>query len=176
MNWYVLYVLTRKTDYLIRNFNKKEDIEAFVPKYEYYRRVDKSIDIKPMFNGYIFIKTTMDQIQFNSLLQSMKDEKDGLIKQLINQETSALRKEEIEMFNKILDDSYIASMSQAYLDNGKAKVYEGPLQHFEKNIIKVDKHNQLAYLNISFMDRVIRLGLKITSKSEAKELGLPPLE
>lgn len=164
MNWYVLYVLSYKTDSLIRNLNNKEGIEAFSPKCEYYRRKEKDYAIKPLFSGYIFVKTKMNQKQFNYLLQSMKEEKSGLIRQLVNKDISALTKDEIDMFNKLLNSQYITTMSQAYLDNGKAKVYEGPLQYFENNIVKIDKHNQLAYLDLSFMDRKIKVGLTITSK------------
>lgn len=176
MNWYILYVLSRKTEHLLRNFNRKKGIEAFIPKYEYYLRINKSIDVKPMFNGYIFIKTEMNQMEFNCMLSKMDDEKDGLIKQLVKKETSALRKEEIEMFNHLLNSSYVACMSQAYIDNGKAVVYNGPLQYFEKNIVKVDKYNRVAYLDLLFLDRRIQVGLEITSKSEAGEKGIPPLD
>ena len=51
-----------------------------------------------MFNGYIFVKSTMNQLEFNSLLMKMSKEKDGLLKQLVYPDTSALKKEEIEMF------------------------------------------------------------------------------
>ena len=73
---------------------------------------------------------------------NLDNEKDGLIKQLVYLDTSALKKEEIEMFNYLLDESYVVKMSQAFLQDGKAKVYHGPLKHFEKNIVKVDKYNQ----------------------------------
>ena len=114
MNWYVLYVLSYKKEQLIKYLNKYEDVEAFVPKYEYYRRVTKDYEIKPMFNSYIFVKSTMNQLEFNSLLMKMSKEKDGLLKQLVYPDTSALKKEEIEMFNKLLDETYVVKMSQAY--------------------------------------------------------------
>ena len=96
---------------------------------------------------------------------NLDNEKDGLIKQLVYLDTSALKEAEIEMFNYLLDESYVVKMSQAFLQDGKAKVYHGPLKHFEKNIIKVDKYNQVAYLDLSFMNRKIKAGLKITSKN-----------
>ena len=56
-------------------------------------------------------------------------------------------------------------MSQAYLQDGKAVIIEGPLKSFENNIVKVDRHNQYAYLDLSFMDRRIKVGLNITCKN-----------
>lgn len=44
MNWYVLYVLSYKKEQLIKYLNKYEDVEAFVPKYKYYRRVTKDYE------------------------------------------------------------------------------------------------------------------------------------
>lgn len=165
MNWYVLFVLSNRSNQLIKNLNKKDSIEAFIPQYQYYRRVTKDYDIKPMFTNYIFVKTLMNQTEFNTFLMNLDNEKDGLIKQLVYLDTSALKKEEIEMFNYLLDESYVVKMSQAFLQDGKAKVYQGPLKYFEENIIKVDKYNQVAYLNLSFMNRKIKAGLKITSKN-----------
>lgn len=165
MNWYVLFVLSNRANQLLRNLNKKDNIEAFIPQYQYYRRITKDYDIKPMFTNYIFVKTSMNQTEFNIFLMNLDNEKDGLIKQLVYLDTSALKEVEIEMFNYLLDESYVVKMSQAFLQDGKAKVYQGPLKHFEKDIIKVDKYNQVAYLNLSFMNRKIKAGLKITSKN-----------
>lgn len=165
MNWYVLFVLANRANQLIKNLNKKDNIEAFIPQYQYYRRITKDYDKKPMFTNYIFVKTLMNQTEFNTFLMNLDNEKDGLIKQLVYLDTSALKEEEIKMFNYLLDESYVVKMSQAFLQDGKAKVYQGPLKHFEKNIIKVDKYNQVAYLNLSFMNRKIKAGLKITSRN-----------
>ena len=114
-----------------------------------------------MFNGYIFVKSTMNQLEFNSLLMKMSKEKDGLLKQLVYPDTSALKKEEIEMFNKLLDESYVVKMSQAYLQDKKAVIVNGPLKYFENDIRKVDKYNKVAYLNLLFMNRSIKAGLEI---------------
>lgn len=160
-NWYVLYVLSYKKEQLIKYLNKYPDVEAFVPKYEYYRRVSKDYDIKPMFNGYIFVKSSMEQKEFNLLVAKMYREKEGLLKQLVYPDTSALKKEEIAMFDQLLDERYVVRMSQAYLQDKKAVVIKGPLKYFEDKISKVDKYNQVAYLSLLFMNREIKAGLKI---------------
>ena len=153
MNWYVLYVLSYKKEQLIKYLNKYEDVEAFVPKYEYYRRVTKDYDI--------FVKSTMNQLEFNSLLMKMSKEKDGLLKQLVYPDTSALKKEEIEMFDRLLDENYVVKMSQAYLQDKRAIIINGPLKYFENDIRKVDKYNKVSYLNLLFMNREIKAGLEI---------------
>lgn len=164
MNWYVLYALSNKFERLIINLNKRDNIEAFISQYEYYRRSIKGCDIKSMFKDYIFVKSTLNQSEFNLLLQNIKEEKDGLIKQLVRDDVSALRKEEIDMFEKLLDDNHIVRMSQAFLQDGKAVVSCGPLKPFENNIVKIDRHNHIARLNLSFMNIDIIVGIIFTGK------------
>ena len=117
-----------------------------------------------MFNNYIFVKSDLNQNDFNDLLLSMKDKNDGLIKQLENAEVSALREKEIEFFNTVLDDEYVARVSTGYQENGKTVVTDGPLLHYQDYIIRVNKHNCIAQLDLPFFDRKIILGVEIKSK------------
>lgn len=165
MNWYVLYILSQKSNKIITNLNRKKELIAFIPEYEICHRKTKEITIKPMFSNYIFVKTDLNQSEFNDLLLKMKDENDGLIKQLKNCETSALRESEIEFFQMILDEQYIVRLSYGYQENGITHVTKGPLKPFEKHIVKVDKHNQCAYLDLLFFDRRIMLGIDIKCKN-----------
>ena len=52
-------------------------------------------------------------------------------------------------------------MSQAYLQDKRAIIINGPLKYFENDIRKVDKYNKVAYLNLLFMNREIKAGLEI---------------
>jgi transcriptional antiterminator NusG len=165
MNWYVLYTLSQKSNKIITNLNRKKELIAFIPEYEICHRKTKEITIKPMFSNYIFVKTDLNQSEFNDLLLKMKDENDGLIKQLKNCETSALRESEIEFFEMILDEQYVVRLSYGYQENGITHVTKGPLKPFEKHIVKVDKHNQCAYLDLLFFDRRIMLGIDIKCKN-----------
>ena len=162
-NWYVLFVLVAKSDKLCSLLNKK-GINAFIPQIEYYRRDNKGNALKPLFPGYIFVKSEMDQSDFDNFLYKLGEQKDGLIKQLKEDGVSALRDEEIEMFNKLLNDEGILEMSQAFIEDKRAKVIEGPLIYYQNHIVKVDKHNKLAYLDIEFMNRQILVGLNIKCK------------
>lgn len=165
MNWYVLYTLGYKTEKVVRNLNQKRELTAFVPQHEFYYRKTKEYWVKPMFPGYVFIKTQLQQEEFNVLLMNMSEEKEGIIRQLTNNVTSPLKDEEIHMFEVLLDASFVVKMSEAYIDDGKAVVQKGPLKTYEQHIVKIDKRNQYAYLDLSFMDRYIKVGLKITNKN-----------
>ncbi len=167
MNWYILFSITKKPDKLLRWFNAKEEVNAFIPKIEYYRRDISGLATKPLFPNYIFVQSTLNQKDFDLILIELIKEKNQIIKQLKYQDVSALRKEEIHMLEKLLNKDFILEMSYANLDSmNKAIVYEGPLRYFEKNIIKVDKHNQVAYLNIRFLDKLMQAGLVIKAKYE----------
>jgi len=165
MNWYVLYTLGYRTNRIINNLNRHKDIIAFIPEYEICHHKTKEIIIKPMFNNYIFVKTQLNQNDFNDLLLNMRELNDGLIKQLKNNETSALTADEIMFFSLILDDHFIARLSHGYQENGITRVISGPLKPFEEHIVKVDKHNYYAFLDLVFFDRRIRLGIDIKSKN-----------
>ena len=165
MNWYVLYTLSQKTNKILTNLNRKKELIAFIPEYEVCHRKTKEITIKPMFNNYIFVKTMLSQCEFNDLLLKMKDDNSGLIKQLKNSETSALRADEIDFFSVILDSNYVVRLSYGYQEDGVTHIIEGPLKLYEKHIVKVDKHNQCAYLDLLFFDRRIMLGIDFKSKN-----------
>lgn len=164
MNWYVLYVLNYKSKKIISNLNRKKELEAFIPESEVFHRDSKNITVRPMFDNYIFVKTKLNQEDFNNLLYSMKDLNDGLIKQLKNSGTSALRDDEIKFFNTILDKKHTVRISHGYKENGKTVITDGPLLHYQDHIIKVDTHNHTAYLDLTFFDRKIIVGIEMTSK------------
>ena len=58
MNWYVLFVQTLYEDKLCVFLNRSEDVFAFSVKIEYYRRDRKANELKSLFPGYVFVKTT----------------------------------------------------------------------------------------------------------------------
>ena len=106
----------------------------------------------------------MKQSDFDNLLYELGEQRDGLIKQLKDDGVTALRDEEIEMFNKLLNSEGILEMSQAFIEDNKAKVIYGPLIHYQDHIVKIDKHNRIAVLDIEFLNRHILAGLEIKSK------------
>lgn len=106
----------------------------------------------------------MNQCDFDNFLYKLEDQRDGLIRQLKKDGISALRKEEIEMFKKLLNNEGILEMSQAFIEDKKAVVTKGPLIYYQDHIVKVDKHNKLACLDLKFMNRQILVGLNIKSK------------
>lgn len=162
-NWYVLFALVAKENKLCSVLRRK-GLDAFIPKIEYYRRDIKGNTLKMLFPGYIFVRSEMKQSDFDNLLYELGEQRDGLIKQLKDDGVTALRDEEIEMFNKLLNSEGILEMSQAFIEDNKAKVIYGPLIHYQDHIIRVNTHNYTAYLDLTFFDRKIKLGIVMTCK------------
>lgn len=161
--WYVLFALVAKENKLCSVLRKK-GINAFIPMMEYYRRDIKGNALKMLFPGYIFVRSEMEQRDFDNLLYELGEQRDGLIKQLKDEGVTALRQEEVDMLKKLLNSKGILEMSQAFIKDKKAIVTYGPLIYYQDHIVKVDKHNKLAYLDIEFMNRQILVGLNIKSK------------
>ncbi|MDD6072358.1 MAG: transcription termination/antitermination NusG family protein [Clostridiales bacterium] len=167
-NWYVLFSRIEK-QWQLCSLLCEEGVHAFLPVMEYYRRDKKELDKKPMFPGYVFVRSEMNQEEFDRFLDSMEGRRWGFIRQLKDEGRAALTEEERDFFRTLLDETGEAKMSYGYLDgNGRAVITHGPLAGFEKLIKKTDRHNHLAYLSFDFFDHPIKVGLTIMTIKELK--------
>ena len=167
-NWYILFALAEKQEQVC-NVIRNQGLHAFLPMMEYYRRDRKAIEVKPMFPGYIFVRTQMQQQDFDQMLFFLGDQKHGLIRQLKREGSGAMRKSEIEFFRQLLTEDGISKMSYGYLQNKKAVITEGAIQPFQDKIVKVDRHNKIAWLDFEFMNRQIQSGLWLDQKYESQQ-------
>ena len=161
MNYYVLFCQSVKIAKLYKIFNFNKDFEAFIPKMERYIRSKDKIVIDNMFPGYLFIKTEMKQIEFDTFLLLMNEQRDGIIRELKKDDVSALTDKEIYLLKLLLNNQYVLKMSKGYKVNGKTVVIEGPLKMLEKHIISVDKKSHEAVLNTKFLNRKIKAGIEM---------------
>lgn len=151
-NWYVLFVMTAYEDTLCAYLKEKYDADVFSIKMENYRKDKKCIEIKSAFPGYVFVRSTLSQDAFNDWLSGLEFKK-GLIKQLCYKEATALRAEEIRVFEQFLNQDHLFCMSYGHLKNNRLVIDEGPLKGFEDYITKYDKRNRLATLDLFFLDQ-----------------------
>ena len=80
-----------------------------------------------------------------------------------------MRKSEIEFFRQLLTEDGISKMSYGYLQNKKAVITEGAIRPFQDKIVKVDRHNKIAWLDFEFMNRQIQSGLWLDQKYESQQ-------
>ena len=164
IHYYVLYCQSLKIEKLYYVFNNHKDVEAFIPRYEKYIRSKDKVIINPMFPGYLFIKTSKDQIEFDTMLTLMYEQKDGVIKELKKDEVSALTKDEIHLLKLLLNEQYVLKMSKGYKQTNKTIVIEGPLKPLQEHIVSVNKREHFAILNIEFLNRRIKAGIEMQDK------------
>ena len=91
----------------------------------------------------------------------MKEDRDGVIRELKKEEVSALTKEEIKLLDILLNEQYVLVMSKGYKVNGRAKIIEGPLKELEEYIVAVDKKSHEAVLNIEFLNKKLKAGIEM---------------
>lgn len=163
MNWYVLFVQTLYEDKLCAFLNRSEGIHAFSAKLEYYRRDRKTNELKSLFPGYVFVKTEFDQLEFNEWLRKQEVKK-GFIKQLQYDHVSALQKEEIQILTVLLNDNHVLPMSYGHLENNKIVIDCGTLKGLESYIVKYDKRNRLASLDLFFLNQRWVAGVSLERK------------
>lgn len=167
-NWYIFFIQGGKEEYLRNTINKKGDVVAFVPMMErkYKLQGQYTIVIKPMFPGYLFIKTEKNQAYIEQLFHEYRKKASGL-KKLLKYDiegTKALHEEEIFFLDTILDENYVLKLSMGIIKNNTLVVKKGPLKGLERNIKKINRHTCLAKLHVEILNKEIQAGLEITSK------------
>lgn len=165
-NCYVLYCQHYKIEQLMNRLNTKEDIFAFIPRMETYRRDVDHLVLTNMFPGYLFVLTKRSRNEFRDFLVNLGDEKSGLIKELKKDDVSSLTKDEIHLFENLLNQQGILKMSYGKRIDGQSVALEGPLVHYSNEIRKVDFYRRQAYLNIQFLNRNIICGFTVDRKAE----------
>ena len=142
---------------------------VFIPMWEYYRRDRKSIETKLMFIGYIFIRTDLSRSELYDVCKNLAkpvrahllDDIDHLWDK--NEDSLFdLTSEEELFFDSILDDTGTERMSRGYLGSGdRAVVMEGPLKGYADRIVKLDKRNWIAWLDMQIGGQLVKAGLQI---------------
>ena len=161
MNWYVLYCQSLKIEKLCCIFNSKDDIKAFIPMMETYRRDKENLILEKMFPGYLFVLTHRNREEFSDFLYGLKEQKDGVIKELKKNNVSSLTKEEIELLIHLLDENGVMKMSYGEKIGNRSIATQGPLVHYTDNIRRVDFYRRQAYLDILFLGREIICGFTV---------------
>lgn len=145
---------------------------VFLPMWEYYRRDRECIEKKPMFIGYIFVRTDLVRSELydicRSLARPVRAHLENDVNNLWTKEDDSLldlTEDEEAFFDAVLDDAGIERMSRGYIgSDGRAVVMEGPLKELADRIAKLDKRNWLAWLDMKVGDQLIKAGLEICER------------
>lgn len=172
-NWYVLSVKCGYEETACEVINKicnKDEYYAFTPRMKLrYKNLDNNIKIyKPMFQGYIFIKTHYNPKKSLTELMPVIKLSNNIINLIgkDNLENMCLDTSEKDYILRFCDDKYLLKCSKGIIVGDKIIIDSGPLQGFESNIKKIDRHKRKALIELSFLGdiRKINVPLEIISK------------
>ena len=164
MNWYVLFVRGGMEE-KIRDFFLSQGLNAFIPKMKVVFRKQGISELveKIMFPGYLFIESELEQAAMDEQIKELRMQKTGIVKLLKfdKEGTPALRSEEKDYLERLLGKNKVLEHS-----TGQVIITEGPLQGFESQIVKIDRHKRRAVLELELcgQPRRVSVSLEIVQK------------
>ena len=195
IHYSVVYVQALKqkkvTDMLRQNMPDGKGT-VFYPCTELWMNGSDKYVIRPLFPGYIFIRSTLDKLQLHQLVKGSSAEINAYVKSLSketiyedysNSDIYDFSDEEASFLDFLLSFKYqkgeqepdkinhniptegVIRMSRGYEEETDVYVVvEGPLKGLEKYIVDVDKRDRKAFLNIEIAGRKARAGLELYAK------------
>lgn len=156
MNWYVLFVTGGKEKQIVKFLNNQfSDWQAFCPMVQkiHVRKKEPYIYLKPAFPNYVFVRSEIVPSEFNRRIFEVRQQKSGIIRDLEYEhgQISALRPDEIYYFEHLLNDHFEVVPSKGVMQNGRVHIVSGPLMGLEEQIIKVNRHNQTAIVQLELL-------------------------
>lgn len=160
-HWYVLLTIRSKEEEVCKYLNENEGIFALSPKMEFYHRVSKQIQLRTLFGGYVFVVSKLSQVEVDRIFRKFPLESVFIHELKYKEDISALTDEEIRILTMLMDEKKILRMSYGVLLNNKIHVTRGPFVNMDDYIIKYDKHNRLATLNLNFLNQIWKVGVTL---------------
>ncbi|MBO6207550.1 MAG: hypothetical protein J6O73_11485 [Lachnospiraceae bacterium] len=160
---------------LSRRFPKERG-RIFLPEREYWIRKTQSVGRKPLFPGYLFAHTDMSQKELYLFVrQNSRDimtyvselsvrtiKSSGLT--IDDRSWSELTADETSFLDRILDAEGVERMSAGYKQGEHYNIVEGPLKGLEEHIVRSNRHDREAYLDVTFREKPVVVGLDLRPK------------
>lgn len=172
--WYVIFVKTGNEKNMVSRLNSyfcNYIAEAFLPYMEIYHKYANKIvrkELKLMFPGYVFIKSSLGELDFfHKLKKFVLDTSSKLILLSYSElEHYAMTKEDRAFFDDLFDENITMEASAGVICGDKVIITEGPLIGRESIIKKINRHKREATIEINIMGRssFVTVGLDIISK------------
>ena len=168
--WYVFFVKTNKEELAVKDINdafSNDEIKAFVPYVERFFKKEKEKQI--MFQGYLFVETTISSEEFRLRSWECIKKSKNIIKLLTygDSEEAAIKSEERKAIQKFWkNDNNGIDASKGIIEGDKVIITEGSLVGMEIIIKKIDRHKMKAYVEIEFLGKlhIVDIGLEIIKK------------
>ena len=164
MNWYVLFIRSGMEE-KIRDFFLSQGLQAFIPKMKVVFRKQGISELveKTMFPGYLFIESGLGQVEMDERIKELRQQKTGIVKLLKfdKEGTPALRSEEKEYLERLLGKNKVLEHSTGLIQGNQVIITEGPLQGFESQIVKIDRHKRRAVLELELCGQPTRVSVSL---------------
>lgn len=168
-NWYAVQVRCGKEEKIVRACDILVDRhvlnECFIPRCKKKKKFKGQWHIIDdiLFKGYVFMISDHVDDLFNEL-KKIPD----LTKLLGNdgKDIFPIYKEEAMFLTRFGGDEHIVEISSGYIEGDNIFITNGPLVGQEGNIVKIDRHRRMAYVEVSLFGQVttVHVGLEIISK------------
>lgn len=173
-NYFVFFVQTGKEqmacDFLNKMMNDINTV-AFIPKIEVIYKKSKNThkELKPMFAGYVIVRTLMDAESFITEAIMVTKYIKWFINLLGKQEPDcmALNEQESNFILSLCNKDYIVEQSLGLIKGDQIIINSGPLKGRESRIKRIDRHKRRALIELQFMGQIrnVYVSLEILSKS-----------
>lgn len=139
-------------------------IHALIAVQEKHKIVDKryEVDRRIFLPGYLFLYTE-EELDFEMLLR-IED-----IYRILGDETNAheLQGSDRAFANWLLENNGVIGISRIRIVENKVQILSGPMKHFSKKILKLDKHTKNARIRMDFLGKASDIWLAFEFDNEA---------
>lgn len=168
--WYAIWTATgseRKLCSWIKDYIPESLYDdCFVPLVEQNRKVkgEWKTSIKPLFPGYLFIKTGGTNIR--KIAQKLKRFEMFAVILSTDGEFTPINKEETYLIDNAHENEGILGSSIGMIEGEKIKILSGPLIGLEGAIRYINRHKRTATIELEMFGRTskVNIGLEIISK------------
>lgn len=135
----------------------------------FYKRKGKvRTEIKPVFPGYLFIMSHMNNDEFVSRTYELIRRSQNIIKLLQYGDSglAAIKKDEKDILDNLFQTKKCIESSYGYIKGDKLVITDGPFVGRESIFKSVDRHKRQAIIELQIMGemRKVSVGLEIIAK------------
>lgn len=167
--WYVVQVFRHKEEKITQEAQLDSRFKVFYPKR--YRikssKQNSNLQLVPLFPGYIFIETNESAYAFQQFYHKVLQPLEGVVKVLKHkEETEALWPEEKAFISALINKENVVETSIGLKVDDKVIITDGPLVGKESQIVKIDRHKRLAYLQFELFgqEQTFEISLEVLTK------------
>lgn len=162
MFWYVAHVKSGFATKIVSVLNKKDNIDAFIPKKEMWFRgvTGKKYRTVELYPDYVFMRSQLNRDEFDKAFKEFFKTISGLVDLLDYDYVYPLSMDEQLLFEHLLNGGNIIRRTKGIKMNAKFTPVSGPLKGLEDKIIKVNRHDRYAMLDMNILNNKMKLPIE----------------